>query len=139
MNEALQGIRRPAAESAWPPASESVPRRKRIVIVGGGFAGIAAARALKRSDADVVLIDRRNHHIFQPLLYQVATAVLAPSEIAAPIRQLAKKQKNLSVVLAEVTGVDLKSRTIDACGPGGGIRKIEFDYLVIAAGMQPSY
>ena len=63
-------------------------KRKRVVIVGGGFAGLAAARAMKRADADVVLIDRRNHHIFQPLLYQVATAVLAPSEIAAPLRQL---------------------------------------------------
>jgi NADH dehydrogenase len=114
-------------------------RRQRIVIVGGGFAGIAAARALKRCDADVVLIDRRNHHIFQPLLYQVATAVLAPSEIAAPIRQLARTQRNLSVTLAEVTGVDVKSRTIDACSQGGGIRKIQFDYLIIAAGMQPSY
>ena len=109
------------------------------MIVGGGFAGIAAARALKRCDADVVLIDRRNHHIFQPLLYQVATAVLAPSEIAAPIRQLAEKQKNLSVMLAEVTGVDLNSRSVDASSPGVGIRKIEFDYLIIAAGMQPSY
>src|ERR1700722_20781941 len=77
--------------------------RKRIVIVGGGFAGLAAARALRHCDADVLLIDRRNHHIFQPLLYQVATAVLAPSEIAAPIRQLTVKQKNFNVVLAEVT------------------------------------
>jgi NADH dehydrogenase len=113
--------------------------RKRVVIVGGGFAGIAAARALKRCDADVVLIDRRNHHIFQPLLYQVATAVLAPSEIAAPIRQLAEKQKNVNVMLAEVIGVDLKVRTVDASCPGIGIRKIQFDYLVIAAGMRPSY
>ena len=72
--------------------------RKRIVIVGAGFAGIAATRALKRSDADIVVVDRRNHHIFQPLLYQVATAVLAPSEIAAPIRQLAKNQKNVEGV-----------------------------------------
>src|SRR6185295_15416758 len=86
-----------------------------------------------------VLIDRRNHHIFQPLLYQVATAVLAPSEIAAPIRQLASKQKNVSVMLAEVTGVDLKSRSVDASCPGIGIRKIQFDYLVIATGTQPSY
>ncbi len=114
-------------------------RPKRIVIVGGGFAGIAAARALKRCDADIVLIDRRNHHIFQPLLYQVATAVLAPSEIAAPIRQLADKQKNVSVMLAEVTGVDLNSRSVDASCPGVGIRKLEFDYLVIATGMRPSY
>jgi len=123
-----------------PPRLEVAPaRRKRVVIIGGGFAGIAAARALRRCDADVLLIDRRNHHIFQPLLYQVATAVLAPSEIAAPIRQLAVKQKNFNVMLAEVTGVDLKSRSVDASCPGIGIRKILFDYLVIAAGMQPSY
>ena len=77
-------------------------RKPRIVIVGGGFGGVAAARALRKSDAEVFLIDRRNHHIFQPLLYQVATAVLSPSEVAAPIRQLARKQKNLSVMLAEV-------------------------------------
>lgn len=77
-------------------------RRPRIIIVGAGFAGVAAARALKRSDADVVLIDRRNHHIFQPLLYQVATAVLGPSEIAAPIRQMEARQANLHVMLADV-------------------------------------
>jgi NADH dehydrogenase len=113
--------------------------RKRIVIVGGGFAGIAAARALKRCDADIILIDRRNHHIFQPLLYQVATAVLAPSEIAAPIRQLAQKQKNVSVMLAEVTGMDLHARTVDASFSGAGMRKIQFDYLALATGMRPSY
>ena len=117
-----------------PPA-----RRKQIVIVGGGFAGIAAARALKRADADIILIDRRNHHIFQPLLYQVATAVLAPSEIAAPIRQLAYEQKNVTVMLAEVTGVYLNSRSIDASCPGTGIRRLQFDYLIVATGMRPSY
>src|ERR1700722_8756360 len=109
-------------------------KRKRVVIIGGGFAGISAARALKRCDADVVLIDRRNHHIFQPLLYQVATAVLAPSDVAAPIRQLEEKQKNVSVMLAEVTGVDLNSRTVEAECEGLGRRKISFDYLVVAAG-----
>jgi NADH:ubiquinone reductase (H+-translocating) len=113
--------------------------RKRVVIVGGGFAGLAAAHALRHADADLVLIDRRNHHIFQPLLYQVATAVLSPSEIAAPIRQLEMKQRNLSVLLAEVTGVDVASRTIETSSPGVGVRKIAFDYLVVATGMRPSY
>jgi NADH:ubiquinone reductase (H+-translocating) len=122
-----------------PVAGEPSVRPKRIVIVGGGFAGIAAARALKRCDAEIVLIDQRNHHIFQPLLYQVATAVLAPSEIAAPMRQLAYKQKNVSVILAEVTDVDLNSRSVGASCAGVGIRKLEFDYLVIATGMRPSY
>src|ERR1700746_3863063 len=76
--------------------------RKRVVIIGGGFAGIAAARALKRADVEITLVDRPNHQIFQPLLYQVATAVLAPAEIATPIRQLEAKQRNPDVVLADV-------------------------------------
>jgi NADH:ubiquinone reductase (H+-translocating) len=131
------GISRPQAETA--AAMPSTAKKPRIVIVGGGFGGIAAAKALRHCDAEVVVIDRRNHHIFQPLLYQVATAVLAPSEVAAPIRQLAAKQKNVSVLFAEVVGVDLRSRSIDANCPGIGIRKIGFNYLVVAAGMQSSY
>jgi NADH:ubiquinone reductase (H+-translocating) len=113
MSKIFHDARPPPAEASRSRDGNSVatlgsPRvaRKRIVIVGAGFAGIASARALKRADADIVLIDRRNHHIFQPLLYQVATAVLAPSEIAAPIRQLAKDQKNLSVILGIVVGVE---------------------------------
>src|SRR5215467_13319544 len=113
------------------------PQRKRVVIVGGGFAGIAAAHALRHCDAEVVLIDRRNHHIFQPLLYQVATAVLSAAEIAAPIRQLEAKQTNLTVLLAEITGVDVASRVIEASAPGVGVRKISFDYLIVATGMHP--
>src|ERR1700756_3104284 len=120
-------------------ADASRPERKRVVIIGGGFAGVAATRALRHADVDVVLIDRRNHHIFQPLLYQVPTAVLSPAEIAAPIRQLEVKQKNLSVLLAEVTGIDVASRAIEASSPGVGIRKIAYDYLVVATGMRPSY
>jgi NADH dehydrogenase len=120
------------------PHTEQVRAQKRIVIIGGGFAGLAAAHALRHADAEVVLIDRRNHHIFQPLLYQVATAVLSPAEIAAPIRQLEVKQRNLGVLLAEVTGVDVASRTIEASS-GVGVRKIAFDYLVVATGMRPSY
>jgi NADH dehydrogenase len=124
-----------------PAAVFVAPRRerKRVVIIGGGFAGIAAARALRHSDAEIVLIDRRNHHIFQPLLYQVATAVLSPAEIAAPIRQLEAKQRNITVWLAEVTGVDIASGTIEASSPGVGVRKMAFDYLVVATGMRPSY
>src|SRR5215470_6862319 len=130
---------RRAEATAVVEAPRGERKRKRVVIIGGGFAGIAAAHALRHADAEVLMIDRRNHHIFQPLLYQVATAVLSPAEIAAPIRQLEAKQRNVSVLLAEVTGVDVASRTIEAYSPGVGVRKIAFDYLVVATGMRPSY
>src|SRR5712672_248476 len=146
MSETLEEARPRAPKVARPQDSESsliaaAPGvgRKRIVIVGGGFAGIAAVRALKHCEADVVLIDRRNHHIFQPLLYQVATAVLGPSEIAAPIRQLEARQANLHVMLADVVGIDSSHRTVDALVPGIGIRKLRFDLLVVATGTLPSY
>lgn len=114
-------------------------RRSHVVIIGGGFAGIATVKALRHCQADVTVIDRRNHHIFQPLLYQVATAVLAPADVAAPIRQLSAKQENVSVLLAEVIGVDLASKSVDIKYPGAGEKKIVFDYLVVAAGVQSSY
>src|SRR6202167_5778448 len=95
------------------PLRKSARDKKRVLIIGGGFAGIAAAQALKRADVQITLIDRRNHHIFQPLLYQVATAVLSPAEIAAPIRQLEAKQNNLSVLLAEVKGINPGTRTVE--------------------------
>src|ERR1700686_1297088 len=122
-----------------PAVTKAVPGKKRVLIVGGGFGGIAAARALKRADVEIRLIDRRNHHIFQPLLYQVATAVLSPSEITGSIRQLEAEQKNLSVLLAEIKGINLGARTVEAVCPGIGSRKIEYDFLVIATGMRPSY
>jgi NADH dehydrogenase len=136
MTAAFEETRSRQVVSPPEPASR---KQKRVVIIGGGFGGIAAAHALRHSDAEVVLIDRRNHHIFQPLLYQVATAVLSPAEIAAPIRQLEAKQRNLSVLLAEVTSVDVASQTIEASSTGAGVRKIAFDFLVVATGMRPSY
>jgi NADH:ubiquinone reductase (H+-translocating) len=114
-------------------------KRKRIVIIGAGFAGMAAARALGKSDAEILLIDRRNHHIFQPLLYQVATAVLAPSEIAAPIRKLTEKQKNLSVTWGEVEDIDLKDRLVEVDCHNVRLKRMAFDYLIVATGVQPSY
>ena len=136
MSAMLEEVR-PIERSTVDDASHTA--RKRIVIIGGGFAGVAAAHALRHADAEIVLIDRRNHHIFQPLLYQVATAVLSPAEIAAPIRQLEVRQRNLSVLLAEVTRVDVASHTIEAASGGAGVRKVAFDYLVVATGMRPSY
>jgi NADH:ubiquinone reductase (H+-translocating) len=114
-------------------------KRKRVVIAGGGFAGAAAVHALRHADADVLLIDRRNHHIFQPLLYQVATATLSPSDIATPLRQLEAKQRNLTVLLGEVTGVNLQDHSIDATLSGGNASKIQFDFLVVATGASSSY
>src|SRR3984885_6416605 len=146
MSNALQDVGTRPSEASLPSEGAALRRaadgsaaRKRVVIVGAGFGGVAAARALAHSEADVILIDRRNHHIFQPLLYQVATAVLAPSEIAAPIRHLVGRQKNLGVLLGEATGVDLDARTVAVNCPGVGARQLPFDFLVIATGMGPSY
>src|SRR5215831_15554704 len=83
-----------------------------VVIVGGGFGGLAAARALRHAPVHVTLIDRSNHHLFQPLLYQVATAMLAPGDIAAPTRHLLRHQRNVTVAMAEVTGVDAVNRRV---------------------------
>jgi len=110
-----------------------------VVIVGGGFGGLATAKGLKRSPVDVLLIDRSNHHVFQPLLYQVATSVLAPGQIASPIRSLLANQTNTSVMLGSVTGVDAASKQviIDA-DDKTGIR-INYDYLILATGATHSY
>jgi NADH dehydrogenase len=113
--------------------------RPQVVIVGAGFAGVAAAKALKGADVDVLLLDRRNHNIFQPLLYQVATAVLAPSDVATPIRALAAAQPNLTVQMAEVTAINPATRTLTADRPDGRTVKIGFDLLVVATGVRPSY
>src|SRR5690349_8658170 len=104
-------------------------RLPRVFIVGGGFAGLAAAQALARAAVEVTLVDRRNHHVFQPLLYQVATAALSPADISAPIRSVVRKQQNCQVALAEATGVDVANRRLLFAGG-----HVEYDYLILAAG-----
>lgn len=109
--------------------------RPRVVIIGGGFGGLYAARALARAAVDVTVVDRTNHHLFQPLLYQVATATLAPTDVTAPIRWLLRKQRNTRVLLAEVTSIDVEKRrvTLDEGAP------LSYDYLIVAAGSRHSY
>lgn len=110
--------------------------RPKVVIVGGGFAGIAAARVFKRAEVDVVLIDRTNHHVFQPLLYQVATATLAPSDIAVPIRWILRKEENVRVLMGEVTGIDVAGRTV-TIDNGAGTES--YDFLIVASGARHAY
>lgn len=109
--------------------------RSRVVVVGAGFGGLAVARGLRRAPVDVTLIDRTNHYLFQPLLYQVATAALAPSDIASPIRAMFALQPNVTVLLAEVVGVDAAARTVQVEGMGD----IPYDQLVLAHGAVPSW
>jgi len=110
------------------------PQRPKVVIVGAGFGGIQAAVALSRVDVDVIVLDRQNHHCFQPLLYQVATAALSPAEIAWPIRHMLRRQRNATVFMADVKGVDLAGRSVEtSAGP------MSYDYLVIATGATHSY
>lgn len=109
-------------------------RRPQVVIIGGGFAGLEAAHALARSAADVILLDRQNHHLFQPLLYQVATAALSPADIAWPIRFILRRQANARVLLARVTGIDTAAHVVRA-----GSLQVPFDYLVLASGVTHAY
>ena len=105
-----------------------------VVIIGAGFGGLEAAKALRRAAADVIVIDRQNHHCFQPLLYQVATAALSPAEIAWPIRHILRPQRNATVLMEEVHGIDpLKKRVHTQFGA------VPYDYLIIATGAMHSY
>jgi NADH dehydrogenase len=122
-------------ELTTPPESKQQPRRPRVVIVGGGFAGLQAARGLARLPVDVTLVDRRNHHLFQPLLYQVALAVLSPADIAQPIRSILRRQSNAVVLMDEVVGIDVRARQVSL---GSGAR-LDYDYLVLATGATHSY
>jgi NADH:ubiquinone reductase (H+-translocating) len=108
--------------------------RPRIVIVGAGFGGLFAAQALSRVAAEVTIVDRHNYHLFQPLLYQVATAGLPPSDVAWPIRSILRRQRNATVLLGEVVGIDSARRVVDL-----GSRSLSFDYLVVATGSTHSY
>jgi NADH dehydrogenase len=109
--------------------------RFRVVVLGGGFGGLSAARTLADADVDVILIDRRNHHLFSPLLYQVATAGLSPGDIASPIRWILRRQRNLKVWLGEATAIDAAARTVRLADGDD----VPYDALVVAVGSQPSY
>jgi NADH dehydrogenase len=113
--------------------------RNRVVIVGGGFGGLFAARALRRSPVDVTLIDRAAHHLFQPLLYQVATGMLSEGQIAVPLRGVFERHRNVDCLLAEVVSIDVDARTVRAERPGGDTIDIPYDDLIVAAGVRQSY
>src|SRR5436309_15809855 len=108
--------------------------RPRVHITGGGSGGLNTARALKRAPVDVTLIDRRNYHLFQPLLYQVATAGLSPSDIAYPIRAVLRRQENTRVLLAEAVAIDVRTRKVIFLDG-----ELEYDYLILATGARHSY
>jgi len=112
------------------------PTRPRVVIIGGGFGGIAAARALRRANVDITLIDRTNHFIFQPLLYQVATAALAPSDITAPIRWILRSQRNTEVLMAEARKIDTERRVVLI---DDDLHELPYDYLIVAPGSRHHY
>ena len=110
-------------------------KRPRVIIIGGGFGGLYAARALRRAKVDLLVLDRTNHHLFQPLLYQVATATLAPTDITAPIRWLLRKQRNTTVLMTEVARIDVERRVVvDVAGT-----EYPYDFLIVAAGARHAY
>ncbi|MDO6388117.1 MULTISPECIES: NAD(P)/FAD-dependent oxidoreductase [unclassified Uliginosibacterium] len=113
-------------------------KRPVVIIVGAGFGGLSAARALASAEVDIVLVDQRNHHIFQPLLYQVATASLSPADIAGPVRSILSSQPNVTVVLGTVTGIDSAARSVSI---DNGVRSgaIAYDYLILATGARHAY
>src|SRR5438128_6079300 len=110
---------------------DSRKQRRRVVVIGAGFAGLSAAKALRNAPFDVVVVDRHNYHLFQPLLYQVATAGLSPADIASPILGILRGQPNPSVILAKVSGVDVANNE----GVAGG-RRLPVDYIVVATGAE---
>jgi NADH dehydrogenase len=117
----------------------TVKRPHRVVVVGGGFGGLLATQFLRKGDLEVTLVDRTNHHLFQPLLYQVATGILSEGQIAPPLRGVLRKQKHVHVELAEVTGFDLEHRTVAAVRPLGAACSFPYDTLIVASGSTTSY
>lgn len=116
------------------PEAPLAERRAQVVIIGGGFGGLEAARTLRRADVDITLVDRQNHHCFQPLLYQVATAALSPADVAWPIRHILRSQQNATVLMADVSGIDAQQKRVHTDGGD-----LSYDYLVIATGAMHSY
>jgi NADH dehydrogenase len=120
-------------------ASSSISRTRaappRVVIVGAGFGGLWAAKTLANAPVEVVVIDRENYHLFQPLLYQVATAGLSPADIAAPIRGIVGASRNVAVMLGEIVGVDVVARAVSIAGG----RRVPYDYLILATGARHAY
>jgi NADH dehydrogenase FAD-containing subunit len=112
----------------------ALARRPQVVIIGAGFGGLAAAHALRHAPVDVTVVDKRNYHLFQPLLYQVATAGLSPAQIASPIRSILRRQRNATVLMAKVTGIDKAAKLVLA-----GNQRVPYDYLVIATGARHAY
>ncbi len=110
-------------------------QRPQVIIVGAGFGGLEAAKALRRAPVDITVLDRQNHHCFQPLLYQVATAALSPAEVAWPIRHILRRQRNVTVLMAEVTGVDTAGQPRADRRPA----RLPYDYLIVATGATHSY
>jgi NADH dehydrogenase FAD-containing subunit len=119
---------------AQAPHSAETAARPRVVVVGAGFGGLSAARGLARAPVDVMVIDRHNYHLFQPLLYQVATAALSPADIAAPIRGILRRQRNASVLLGRVSGIDTAARQVILDD-----RRVAYDYLILATGARHAY
>src|SRR5438105_4452400 len=108
--------------------------KPRVVIVGGGFGGLEVGRSLRDADVEITVFDRNNHHVYKPLPYEVATAGLSPADIAAPIRNILRRQPNVEVEMAEVTGVNVNRRCVIM-----GDRAIEYDYLILATGARDNY
>ena len=125
--------------SDWTSAAPPSGGRHRVVIVGGGFGGLPATRLLGGQPVDVTLVDRRNHHLFQPLLYQTATGMLAPGQIAPALRHIVRREKNVRVQLAEVTGFDLQRRVVHATVADQMPVEYPYDSLIVAAGVTQSY